>query len=144
MKTKLAYMYHIKGFWGPGAQLKGPLPGLPGMGMGMPLPPGSFQQLLATMSMHANRKEEVLAAEVPVRLAPLAPPVIAPSSQGSPNSPPAESGRRSSSPTDSSSPSGGSDGESDRKSSSIAALRMKAREYEMRLQMGQRFSGYAS
>ena len=38
----------------------------------------------------------------------------------------------------------GSDGESDRKSSSIAALRMKAREYEMRLQMGQRFTGFAS
>ena len=126
----------------PGGPMKGPLPGLPGMGMPMPLPPGSFQQLLATMSMHANRKEEVLAGEPPMRLS--VPPVITPSTQGSPHSPPAEEGRRSSSPNDSSSPLGGSDGESERKSSSIAALRMKAREYEMRLQMGQRFSGFAS
>jgi homeobox protein aristaless-related len=87
------------------------------------LPTGSFQHLLATMSMHA-------AARPAPRLSP-------------PPQPPIPQEDRSPSP-----PSPGDDGppgphDTERKSSSIAALRLKAREYELRLQ-GHTISGFAN
>ena len=102
----------------------------------LPLPTGSFQHLLATMSMHAARKEDQARPEVG-RLSP----------QEENCSPPSPGDSRPNSSDPVTAPiKNGSDGETERKSSSIAALRLKAREYELRLQGNgtQRISGFAN
>ena len=82
------------------------------MGMSTPPQPGTFQHLLASMTASVKAKE---AADSEDRSS-----SISPTQSGSPS-------ERSTPPS----------GSTDRRSSSIAALRHKAREYEFKLQMGQ-------
>lgn len=106
-----------------------------------PAPPGSFQHLLASMtSAAAKAKHAHVVAQSQVVHGPLH---VHTSRSDQPMSTPSP-------PASVTSPRGGSTGsgsgtsenvspvEQDRRSSSIAVLRMKAREYEMKLQMGQK------
>ena len=86
--------------------------------LGMP-PPGTFQHLLATMSSHAAKTPPLLKDSD-------TPPAATASPTGS------DVGRD---------VTGSSPVEGDRRSSSIAALRMKAREYEMKLQLSNKYNG---
>lgn len=107
-------------FPGPGRPIAPPFGPTPG-GVGMP-PPGTFQHLLASMSTHAAKS----------------PPQVK-ERESSPEPTPKASRSDLSGEVSGSGSLLPPDG--DRRSSSIAALRMKAREYEMKLQLGNKYNG---
>lgn len=91
-----------------------PLPNIP--------PPGSFQHLLASMTMSAGKVRE-------------------PSSPR-PGTPPADDSRQASPPASGSRSPESDSADPDRRSTSIAALRLRAREHEVRMDLVRRYNGY--
>ena len=112
-------------------------------GHGPPAPPGSFQHLLASMTSAAAKAKHAHAqvhahSHVPAPLHVH----TSRSDQTTTPSPPASVASPRTPATPGANPPGNlSPVEQDRRSSSIAVLRMKAREYELKLQMGQKCNG---